>query len=142
MAHRTIAFTGGLSKLPIINSHLVPEMATLLPPKSLMLSTNCALKERVREALIEDWFRLLPLPAYYLDPPALHLQLFMRLNKFMAGRIHRMRAGKSYQAGHPSWTTPEASTSCPHCGLDLRLLNTLSSHASQYTIPTHTSSTV
>jgi len=43
---------------------------------------------------------------------------FMVITKFIAGRIHQMRAGKCYLAGHPTWRTPEADTSCPRCGLE------------------------
>ena len=60
VAHRTIAFTGGLSRVPMINAHLVPEVLPNLPPQSLMEITYSALKKRVREELIEDWSRLFP----------------------------------------------------------------------------------
>jgi len=39
----------------------------------------------------------------------------MGLGKFVAGRIHQMRSGKSYLAAHPSWGSPDADTSCPFC---------------------------
>jgi len=29
-----------------------------------------------------------------------------------------MRAGKSYLAAHLTWRSPDADTSCPHCGLE------------------------
>ena len=51
-------------------------------------------------------------------PPALNPRPFMGLNKFTAGRIHQMRAGKSYLAAHPTWRTPDADTSCPRCSLE------------------------
>ena len=38
--------------------------------------------------------------------------------KFLAGRIHQIRAGKSYLAAHPTWRSPDADTSCPRCGLE------------------------
>ena len=118
VAHRTIAFTGGLSPVAMINAHLVPKVSALLPPQSLITSTYSALKKWVREALIEDWLQLLPPPAYYHHAPALHPRSFMGLGKFMAGRIHQMRAWKSYPAAHPSWRAPEADTSCPPFGLE------------------------
>jgi len=118
VAHRTIAFTGGLSRMPMINAHLVPQVLPNLPTQSPMESTYSALKTRVREALIEDWSRLFPPPAYYHHPPALHPRPFMGLGKFIPGRIYQMRAVKSYLAAHPSWRAPEADTSCPHCGLE------------------------
>ena len=43
----------------------------------------------------------------------------MGLDKFMTGRVHQMRAGKSYLAAHPTWSTPDADTSCPRSGLEL-----------------------
>ena len=45
-------------------------------------------------------------------------QSFMGLNKFIAGQIHQMRAGKSYLAAHPTWRSADADTSCPFCGLE------------------------
>jgi len=95
VAHRTIAFTAGLSCMPMINAHLVPEVLPNLPPQSLMESTYSDLKKRVREALIEDWSRLFPAPAHYHDPPALYPRPIMGLGKFIVGQIDQMRAGKS-----------------------------------------------
>jgi len=82
-----------------------------------MMSTYSALQKRMREALIEPWSRLFPPPAYYHHPLAIHPRPFIGQSKFMVGRIHQMRARKSYLAAHPSRTAPEADTSCPHCGL-------------------------
>jgi len=54
VAHRTIPFTLGLSRMPMINSHLVCPTPTL-PPQSLMDNTFSALKKRVRENLLVEW---------------------------------------------------------------------------------------
>ena len=116
VAHQTIPFTLGLSKMPMINSHLVCPTPTL-PPQSLMDNTYSAMKNRVRETLLTEWATLFPTPGYYLHPPALSPRPFMGLGKFVAGRIHQMRAGKSYLAAHPTWRSPHADTSCPRCGL-------------------------
>jgi len=116
-AHRTVPFTLGLSRMPMINSHLVCPTPSL-PPQSLMDSTYSALKKRVREALLVEWASLFPTPSYYLHPPALHPRPFMGLGKFVAVRIYQMRAGKSYVAAHPTWRSPDADTSCPCCGLE------------------------
>ena len=89
VAHRTIPFTLGLSRMPMMNSHLVWP-TPVLPPKSLMDSTYSALKMRVRETLLEEWASLFPTPGYYLHAPALHRRPFMGLGKFVAGRIHQM----------------------------------------------------
>ena len=101
----------------MINSHLVCP-TPILPPLSLMDSTYSALKKRVREALLAEWASLFPTPGYYLHPPALQPRPFMGLGKFVAGRIHQMRAGKSYLAAHPTLRSPNADTSCPRCGLE------------------------
>jgi len=117
VAHQTIPFTFVLSRMPMINSHLVCPTPTLRP-QALMDSTYSPLKKRVREALTKEWASLFPTPGYYLHPPTLHPRPFMRLSKFVAGRIHQMRAGKSYLAAHPTWSSPDADTSCPRCGLE------------------------
>jgi len=53
MAHRTIPFTHGLSKMPMINSHMVSP-TPVLPPQSLMNTTYSALKAQVTDALLKD----------------------------------------------------------------------------------------
>jgi len=115
VAHRTIPFTLGLSKMPMIDSHLACA-ATFLPPQSLMDNTYAALKKTIREALLAEWASLFPTPGYHLHPPEVSPRPFMGLGKFVAGRIHQMRAGKGYLAAHPTWSSPNAETSCPHCG--------------------------
>jgi len=117
VAHRTLPFTLGLSRMPMINSHLVCPTPVLLP-QSLMDNTYAALKKRLREKLLEEWASLFPAPGYYLHPPTLQPRPFMGLGKFVAGRIHQMRARKSYLAAHPTWRSPDADTSCPRCGLE------------------------
>ena len=101
----------------MINSDLVSPALTV-PPQTLMDNTYSALKARVREALLDEWPCLFPPPGYYRHPPAQNPRPFMGLNKFIAGRIHQMRAGKSYLAAHPTWKSPDADTSCPRCGLE------------------------
>jgi len=117
VAHRTIPLTLGLSRMPMINSHLVCP-APALPPQSLMDSTYSALKKRMREKLLEELSSLFPTPGYYLHSPALQPRPFMGLGKFVAGRIYQMRAGKSYLAAHPTWRSPDANTTSPRCGLE------------------------
>jgi len=70
VAHRTIPFTLGLSKMPMINSHLVSPTPAL-PPQSLMDNTYSTLTNRVRKALLVDWVALFPTPGYYHHPSAL-----------------------------------------------------------------------
>jgi len=117
VAYKTIPFTQGLSRMPMINSHLgSPALAA--SSKSLMDNTYSALKKRVREALIEEWPRLFPTPGYYHQLPTLNPRPFMGLDRFTAGRVHQMRAGKSYLTAHPTWRSPDADTSYPRCGLE------------------------
>jgi len=61
VAHRTIPFTLGLSRMPMINSYLVCP-TPVLPPQFLMDSTYSALKMRVREILLEEWAFIFPTP--------------------------------------------------------------------------------
>jgi len=61
VAHRTIPFTLGLSRMPMINSHLVCP-TPVLPPQSLMDNTYSALKKRIRETLLTEWASLYPTP--------------------------------------------------------------------------------
>jgi len=96
----------------MINSHLVGQTPAL-PPQSLIDNTYSALKKRVREPLLVDWASLFPTPGYYLHPPALSPRPFMGLGKFVAGRIHQMRAGNSYLAAHPTWRSPVLGARTP-----------------------------
>ena len=67
----------------------------------------------------------------------------MGLDKFIAGRIHRMRAHKSYLAAHPSWWSEDPDTSCPCCRSDVETFEhailhcpAWSSHRDWYLEPT------
>ena len=80
-----------------------------------MLKTYLALKRRARDALLADWASLHPTPEYYPFQPRLTPDPFMGLDKFVAGRIHQMRAGKSYLAAHPSWWSELPDHTCPRC---------------------------
>ena len=93
VAHKTIPFTHALSRIPMINSHLISSAPSALS-RSLMDNTYSALKERVSEALLAEWPGLLPTPGEYHHVPALNPQPFMGWSKFIAGRIPQMRAGK------------------------------------------------
>ena len=68
VAHRMLPFTHRLSKMPIINFHLVSRTPTL-PHQSLMNNTYSTLKKRVREALLDQWASLFLTPGYYNHPP-------------------------------------------------------------------------
>jgi len=75
-----------------------------------------ALLSRPSNMLIQDWATDDPAPPYYEYPPSLSPHPFMGLGKFVAGRIHQMRAAKSYLAAHPSWFDENPNPTCPRCG--------------------------
>jgi len=85
-----------------------------LPPVPGVVPSYARLKLRAKQLLLSDWSAT-PAPPYYPYPPSTRPHSFMGLGKFVAGRIHKMRSGKSYLAAHPSWEEPEAVTSCPLC---------------------------
>ena len=64
---------------------------------------------------MDEWNSLHPTPEYYTYPCRLDPHPFMGLDKFIAGRLHQMRAHKSYLAAHPSWWSEDPDTSCPRC---------------------------
>jgi len=78
-----------------------------------MSNTYQALRARARHMLLQDWAKEDPTPPYYHYSPSLKLHPFMGLGKFVAGRIHQMRAAKSYLAAHPSWSDDDPNLTCP-----------------------------
>ena len=63
---------------------------------------------------MEEWGKAAPDPARYPYQPSLQPHPFMGLDKFAAGRLHQMRAGKSYLRAHPSGDN-DAPVTCPSC---------------------------
>ena len=80
-----------------------------------MVRTYMALRQRARLKLLDWWTKEFPAPSYYPYSPSLTPPPFMGLDKFIAGRIHQMRSGKSYLAAHPSWFNENPDTTCPGC---------------------------
>ena len=115
MAHLLLPLIGDLSRLPMV-LHAPPPPGTDIPPPRLMIRTYLALKKRARDALLDEWATLHPAPDYYPYPPRLTPPPFMGLDKFVAGRIHQMRAGKSYLAAHPSCWSELPNDTCPRSG--------------------------
>jgi len=99
-----------VSTLPPISLHLTD----FLPPIPGIVLSYTRLKLRAKQLLLSEWSST-PSPPYDPYPPSTRPHLFMGLGKFVAGRIHQMRSGKSYLAAHPSWDNPDADTSCPLC---------------------------
>ena len=85
-----------------------------------MARTYKALKVRSQRLMLEEWASLHPPPVYYEYPCRLTPHPFMGLDKFIAGRLHQMRAHKSYLAAHPSWWSEDPDTSCPRCRLETK----------------------
>jgi len=112
MAHLTRPLLGGLWFAPLINSSLSPHL-TPLPPESVIKAAYSSLKAKACLLMLDDWRLDHPPPPYYSFLLSLTPHPFMGLGKFMAGRIHQMRAQKSYLAAHPSWSSSDASRRCP-----------------------------
>ena len=70
----------------------------------------------MKTALLSDWKETRPPPDYYPYHLSLSPHSFMGLPKFLAGRIHQMRSGKSYLAAHrPAWQDEPVEATCPRC---------------------------
>ena len=110
MANAAAPLVEDVSTLPPISLHLTD----YLPPVPGIVPSYSRLKLRAKRLLLSDWSAARA-PPYYPDPPSTRPHPFMGLGKFVAGRIHEMRSGKSYLAAHPSWGDPDADKSCPLC---------------------------
>ena len=105
----------GLAFAPLINSSLLPDLHPL-PPDKVMKYACSSLKAKARLLMLEAWRLDNPPPPYYTFHLSLAPHPFIGLGKFIAGRIHQMRAQKSYLAAHPSWSSPDVARLCPLCG--------------------------
>jgi len=114
VAHLTLPLQERLTRFPMV-LHAPTRPGTNIPSPDLMKKTYQALRARARNMLLQDWVRDDPTPPYYNYPPSLTPHPFMGLGKFVAGRIHQMRAGKGYLAAHPSWSDEDPNLTCPRC---------------------------
>jgi len=117
LAHLTLPLQEGLTRLPLV-LHALPPPGTDIPPPDLMRKAYQALRALARRMLLQDWAEEDPTPLYYDYPPSLTPHPFMGLGKFVAGRIHQMRAAKSYLAAHPSWSDEDPILTCPRCEIE------------------------
>jgi len=117
LAHLTCPLQEGLTRLPLI-LHVALPPGSNIPPAQLMACTHHTLRIRARDMLIKDWATNAPTPTCYKHQPRLSPHPFMGLGKFVAGRIHQMRAAKSCLVAHPSWFDENPSLTCPRCGLN------------------------
>ena len=115
LAFLALPFVPAVGTFPPQLPHLVPSGLTCPDTSSV---TWPALKAKVAFVLREEWAAV-PLPAYYPFEPPLGPHPFMALPKFLAGRIHQMRSGKSYLAAHrPAWSRDPVLPTCPRCSAE------------------------
>jgi len=110
LANTAVPLIHDFLTLPPISLHLTD----YLPPVPGVVPSYTRLKLRAKPHLLSDWPDT-PAPPYYPFLPSTRPYPFIGLGKFVAGWIHQMRSGKSYRAAHPSWSSPDADTSCPLC---------------------------
>ena len=113
ITHLVLPLLEGRTSLPLLNRHLVPTLEIPLPDPPQ--SSYATLKKESRSILLRQWSALAPPPNGYPFAPSLTPHPFMGLSKFLAGRIHQMRSGKSYLAAHPSWFNRDLPSLCPRC---------------------------
>ena len=89
-------------------------MTDYLPPVPGVVPSYARLKLTAKQLLLYDWAAT-PAPPFYPYLPSTRPYPFMGLGKFVAGRLHQMRSGKSYLTAHAAWDNPDADTSCPTC---------------------------
>ena len=100
LANIALLLLGSLSQAPLANAHLLPD-SFHLPPADTRSTGYHALQGRAKSLLLQYWKRIAPAPSYYTYPLSLTPHTFIGLGKFVASRIHQMRAQKSYLAVHP-----------------------------------------
>ena len=95
------------------NPQLVPTLSVLPadPPSDLYV----ILKKESRVILLLHLTALAHPPPDYAYLPSLTPPPFMSLPKFLAGRFHQMRLGKSYFVVHASWYNRATPSTCPRC---------------------------
>ena len=103
----------GQTLLPATQPQLVPNLS--VPPADPAADSFTALKKESRVILLLHWTSLAHPPPDYGYLPSLTPHPFMGLPKFLAGRLHQMRSGKSYLAAHPSWYNWDTPSTCPRC---------------------------
>ena len=113
IAYRTLPLLKGRLFFPSHNRQLVPTLS--VRPVDSPSDSYTTLKKESRAVLLLQWRSLAPSPPGYPYPPSLTPHPFMGLPKFMAGRFHQMRSGKSYLAAHPSRFNRDTPSLCQRC---------------------------
>ena len=113
LAHSLLFLMGpaGNLPLPVTSPHLVD----YIPPSPGQGRSYPQLKAACQARLLAEWGAIAPDPDPYPFPCSTKPHPLMRLPKFAAGRLHQMRAGKSYLAVHHSWFDKDPSPACPRC---------------------------
>ena len=73
-------------------------------------------KDAVRKKIQKTWVDWEYPPYYEYRPPYRECWYFMTLPKFKAGRIHQMRANKSYLKAQKDWSNQDQDPRCDRCG--------------------------
>jgi len=115
IAHRTLPLLKGRPSFPLHNPQFVPTMS--VPQAGPVADSFTTLKKESRAILLLHWSFLAHPPSDYKYLPSLTPHPFMGVPKFLAGRLHQMRSGKSYLAAHPSWYNRDTPSTCPRCRL-------------------------
>jgi len=113
VAHRTLPLLKDWPSFPLHNPQLVPTLS--VPPADPPSESYATLKKESRAILLLHWTSLAHPPPNYVYLPSLTPHPFIGFPKFLAGRFHQMRSGKSYLAAHPSWFNQDTASTCPRC---------------------------
>ena len=101
ISHRLLPLLNGHSSLPLLNPQLV--LTLEIQPPDPIPDSHTTMRKESRAILLRHWSTLVTPAPPYPFAPSLTPHTFMGLSKFIAGRIHQIRSGKSYLASHPSW---------------------------------------
>jgi len=97
--------TGPIPRRPTRRLRITPEHA----------EGHFKAKETVRKNIHKKW-QDEPYPPYYeYRPPYREFWNFMTFPKFAVGRIHRMRANKSYLRAQTDWSNQDQDPKCQRC---------------------------
>jgi len=75
-------------------------------------------KDGVQKTIQKEWMNWEDPHYNKYRPPHKECWYFMTLPKFKAGRIHQMRANKSYLKAQKDWSNQDQDSHCDRCGED------------------------
>ena len=97
-----------------MNLHTKFEATPSHPAPQSIKSALKSIYAHLKGDLIRSWDKTLPPPPCYIYQTSLTPHKFLKMSRFMAGRISQMRAHKSYLNAHPSWSHNNPPL-CPKC---------------------------